>query len=314
MQEAGMFRIRVPASTANLGPGFDSIGLALNLYLEVYGSLSDKWEITPLTEDMKQFPADETNFIVQIAMKTAAFYGKELPPCRLFVSSEIPLARGLGSSASAIVAGIELADTALALHLSAEEKSRHASSFEGHPDNAGASVFGGLVVGYHAADYTKVIHFPVEDLAVMAVIPDFELLTEDSRNVLPAHLTYQDAIRGSAASNLLVAAAMTNDWSILGKMMQRDPYHQPYRARLVPHLRKAEEIAGICGAYGTALSGAGPTVLSLVEENRTETLKHSFEKAFPSYDIRRLGVDNIGSQVSVLSSEEFSALDFSMLR
>jgi homoserine kinase len=154
MSEADMFLIRVPASTANLGPGFDSMGLALGLYLEIHGSLSDRWEVISLTEEMDVFPKDDSNYIVQIAKKTAAYYGKELSPCKLFVSSEIPLARGLGSSASAIVAGIELANLVTGLHLTNEQKSRHASIFEGHPDNAGASVYGGVVVGRHTAEKT----------------------------------------------------------------------------------------------------------------------------------------------------------------
>ena len=102
----------------------------------------------------------------------------------MFVSSEIPLARGLGSSASAIVAGIELANLVAELHLTNEEKNRHASLFEGHPDNAGAAVYGGLVVGRHTEEKTDVLSFPIEGVKVIVVIPNFELLTEDSRNVL----------------------------------------------------------------------------------------------------------------------------------
>ncbi|MDQ7861735.1 hypothetical protein RCO48_14455 [Peribacillus frigoritolerans] len=118
------------------------------------------------------------------------------PLAGFFVSSEIPLARGLGSSASAIVAGIELANIVGELHLSNEDKNRHASLFEGHPDNAGASVYGGLVVGLHTEERTDVVSFPIEGVKVIAVIPNFELLTEDSRNVLPNSLSYKDAISG----------------------------------------------------------------------------------------------------------------------
>ena len=302
--EAEMFMIRVPASTANLGPGFDSIGLALGLYLDVHGSIADRWEVHPLCEEMAVFPTDESNYIVQIAKKTAAAYGKELPPCRLYVSSEIPLARGLGSSASAIVAGIELANLTGGLNLSNEEKSRHASIFEGHPDNAGASVYGGLVVGLHTDEKTDVLSFPVEGVKVIAVIPDYELLTEDSRNVLPDSLPYQEAIYGSAAANVLLAGILTKNWSLVGEMMQSDRFHEPYRKGLVPHLAEIEAIVRSEGGFGTALSGAGPTILCLVSEEKAEGLHASLADAFPSYEVSQLEIDNAGSQVNVLSTED----------
>ncbi|MGE7763927.1 homoserine kinase [Peribacillus sp. NPDC096540] len=308
--DSEMFLIRVPASTANLGPGFDSIGLALGLYLEVHGSLSDHWEVIPLSEEMSVFPGDDSNYIVQIAKKTAASYGKELSPCRLYVSSEIPLARGLGSSASAIVAGIELANLVCELHLSDEEKNRHASFLEGHPDNAGASVYGGLVVGLHTEERTDVISFPIDGVKVIAVIPNFELLTEDSRNVLPNSLTYKEAISGSAAANVLLAGILSNDWNLVGEMMQSDRFHQPYRAGLVPHLAQIEEVVLNEGAYGTALSGAGPTVLCLVSAEKAGSVISSLTETFPDFQVKELQIDNDGSHTAILSEEEKQELNF----
>ena len=185
MSDDMMFSIRVPASTANLGPGFDSIGLALSLYLTVHVYRSDQWSVEPLSKEMEIFPRDERHYIIQVAKKVAAKYGQNLPTCRLGVHSEIPLARGLGSSASAIVAGIQLADTLCHLQLSAEEKVHLASSEEGHPDNAGASVTGGLVVGEYNERSTHLLTFPLRNVEVVAVIPNYELLTSDSRSVLP---------------------------------------------------------------------------------------------------------------------------------
>ncbi|MCK1994297.1 homoserine kinase [Peribacillus muralis] len=308
--DSEMFLIRVPASTANLGPGFDSIGLALGLYLELHGSLSDHWEVIPLSEEMSVFPRDDRNYIVQIAKKTAAYYGKELSPCRLFVSSEIPLARGLGSSASAIVAGIELANIAGELDLTDDEKNRQASLFEGHPDNAGASVYGGLVVGLHTERRTDVVSFPIEGVKVIAVIPDFELLTEDSRNVLPASLPYQDAIGGSAAANVLLAAVLTKDWKLVGEMMQSDRFHQPYRAELVPHLARIEEIVLQEGGFGTALSGAGPTVLSITSIDKSTAVLSALKREFPQFVVKELEIDNDGSHTAILSEQEKKGLEF----
>lgn len=299
-----MFSIKVPASTANLGPGFDSIGLALALYLEVRGSFSERWEVIPLSEDLKVFPADETNYIVSIAKKVAEAYNKELRPCRMTVCSDIPLTRGLGSSASAIVAGIELANIAGNLHLSAEEKIRHASLLEGHPDNAGASVTGGLVVGWHSEEETHVISYPLEGIKVIAVIPDYELRTDDSRNVLPKSLGYQDAVLASASANVLLTALLTRNWELAGAMMKKDRFHQPYRSTLVPHLSKVEEAARDSGAVGTALSGAGPTVLCLVEEEKAGQVLECLVTTFPAYTVQLINIDNEGSKAMVYARGE----------
>ncbi|MGE8080691.1 homoserine kinase [Peribacillus loiseleuriae] len=302
--ESEMFYIRVPASTANLGPGFDSIGMALGLYLDIQGRYSDKWEVIPLSEELSSFPSDDSNYIVMVAKEVAEYYGKRLRPCRLEISSEIPLARGLGSSASAIVAGIELANIAADLNLSTQEKSRHASIFEGHPDNAAASVMGGLVVGWHSDEVTDVLSFPIEGIKVIAVIPDYELRTEDSRNALPEKLAFKDAIHGSAAANVFLGAVLSGNWPLAGEMMKRDRFHQTYRAHLVPHLPRVEELAKANGAFGTALSGAGPTVLCLVPESAACSVQETLQNEFPDFDVKVLDVDNEGSKPVILSDEQ----------
>ncbi|WP_419882106.1 homoserine kinase [Peribacillus sp. B-H-3] len=301
MKEGEMFLIRVPASTANLGPGFDSIGLALGLYLEIKGCLSDKWEVIPMNEELSVFPADESNYIVSVAIKTARHYGRELPPCKLFIQSEIPLARGLGSSASAIVAGIELANIVCGLELPLHEKNRHASILEGHPDNAGASVYGGLVAGWHTEERTDIISFPVVGIKVVAVIPDYELLTEDSRNVLPNTLSFKDAVSASAAANVLLGAILAKKWEVAGAMMKRDRFHQPCRSHLVPHMELIEKEAAKAGAIGTALSGAGPTVLCLVQDEQAKSIQEILIKEFPDFFIKIIEIVNEGSQTSILT-------------
>lgn len=301
--ESAMFYIRVPASTANLGPGFDSIGMALGLYLDIQGRYSDQWEVIPLSEELSSFPSDETNYIVNVAKEVAGYYGKQLRPCRLEIASEIPLARGLGSSASAIVAGIELANLTAELGLSTKEKSRHASMIEGHPDNAAASVMGGLVVGWHSDEATDVLSFPIEGIKVIAVIPNYELKTEDSRNALPDKLAFKDAIHGSAAANVFLGAVLSGNWSLAGEMMNRDRFHQSYRAHLVPHLSRIEAMVKAIGAYGTALSGAGPTVLCLVPENAACNVQKSLQNEFPDFDVKVLDIDNEGSKILVLEDE-----------
>jgi homoserine kinase len=301
MSAGDMFTIKVPASTANLGPGFDSVGMALNLYLTLEVELADKWEVIPLTEEMAVFPKDESNFIIQMAAKTATKYHKELPPAKVKVKSEIPLARGLGSSASAIVAGIELADSLCQLNLSRQEKFEIASRVEGHPDNAGASVFGGLLIACQTDEAADAIIEHNVHFEIVAVVPREELLTKTARGVLPEELPFGRAVTAGAVSNLFVAAMLTGNYQLAGKMMMKDLYHQPYRRKLVPHMAIIEEKAHLYGAFGVALSGAGPTVLCLVEPGKSQDVIAGLKKSLPNMDYLSLKVDQTGSKVFSMS-------------
>jgi len=292
-----MFSIRVPASTANLGPGFDSIGLALSLYLTVHVYQSERWEVTPLSEEMKAFPTDENHYVIKIAKKVATNYGKELPPCRLAIESEIPLARGLGSSASAIVAGIQLADSLCNLQLTREEKVHLASLEEGHPDNAGASVAGGLVIGEHEEEQTALLSFSLANVEVAVVIPKYELLTSDSRNVLPSSLAFKESVKASAIANTFLAALLAGNYEMAGKMMKRDLFHQPYRRELVPLLTEVEEIAYKKGAFGVALSGAGPSIVCFAETKQMRKLLQSLSEYFLDCDVKQIDIDQEGCVV-----------------
>ncbi|PLT30357.1 homoserine kinase [Peribacillus deserti] len=292
-----MFKIKVPASTANLGPGFDSIGLALGLYLQVDVYPSESWEIIHLSKELEIFPQDGSHFICRIAMETAAEFGKKLEPCKLVISSEIPLTRGLGSSASAIVAGIELADAIGGLNLTRDDKVRISSKYEGHPDNAGASVCGGLVVGVHGDGDTELVSFPVEDIRVIAVIPEHELPTEESRNVLPEELSFRHSVKASAVSNTFLAAFLSKNYDLAGRMMKQDLFHQPFRRNLVPHMERIEHAAREAGAFGSALSGAGPTIICLAESDKASSAALFLARRFPEYTVTVLDIDNKGSIV-----------------
>ncbi|MFT8323190.1 MAG: homoserine kinase [Bacillus sp. (in: firmicutes)] len=298
MNESDMLQIKVPASSANLGPGFDSIGLALDLYLTLEVSPADKWEIIPLSKELEQFPKDETNFIVQTAAQVAAKYHKKLPTCKIKVSSDIPLARGLGSSASAIVAGIELADSLCELKLSKNEKFHIASNMEGHPDNVGASIFGGLIIGCQLEDDVDVEVIHSIDLELLAVVPTEELLTKSSRSVLPDTLSFSEAVAAGAVSNLLIAALLSGNHELAGKMMIKDKYHQPYRKGLVPHLQIIEDHALSLGAYGVTLSGAGPTVLCFIRNGQTSAVVNGLKELLPNMEYQPLKVDFTGSKVT----------------
>lgn len=291
------FVIKIPASSANLGPGFDSIGVALDLYLQLEVEKSDKWAVTSTNDELKQFPSDEQNFICQIAIQTAAKYNVKLHPCKIKVESEIPLARGLGSSASAIVAGIEMADLIGKLRLSKQEKLFLATELEGHPDNVGASLYGGLIIGCYQEKDVDLISVPNLSFEMIAVIPKESLLTKDSRGVLPTDFSYSNAIQASATANLLVAALLSGNWYLAGKMMEQDLFHQPYRKPLIPLYDEIVKLAKAEGAFGVALSGAGPTLLCFCEKGKGKGLGISLQAAFKEMSVKQLNIDYNGSTV-----------------
>lgn len=291
------FIIKVPASTANLGPGFDSIGLALDLYLTLEVEESSSWEFSSTTDELRELPNDDQHFIGQVAKKTAEKYGKFLPPCKVKIESDIPLARGLGSSASAIVAGIELADRVGDIGLTKQEKLLLATEMEGHPDNVGASIFGGLVIGSYQQNEVDVLNFTNLSFEVVVAIPQETLLTKDSRGVLPEAFTRQEAIQASSTANLLVAALLSQNWEVAGKMMEQDLFHQPYRKPLISFYEEVEQAAKSNGAFGAALSGAGPSVICFTEKGQGKLLGQVLQSEFSEMNVRLLNIDNEGSSV-----------------
>lgn len=298
MSDGEMLIIEVPASTANLGPGFDSVGLALNLYLRMEVTKQDHWEVIPLAESLKVFPANDTNFIVQIAQETARKYNAQVPPCQIIIDSDIPIARGLGSSAAAIIAGIELADSLCELNLSKEEKLRLGSEVEGHPDNVGASLMGGLIIGSQAENEVDAISFYGLNVDIVACIPQTELLTEHSRGLLPEVLSFKSAVHAGAKGNVLIASLITGNYELAGKMMMQDLFHQPYRRSIVPELEQVESRALKYGAFGVALSGAGPTVLCLAKPGSGQAVAEGLAAELPHIAFTCLQIDQAGSRVT----------------
>ncbi|TKI91514.1 homoserine kinase, partial [Bacillus cereus] len=225
------FSVRVPASTANVGPGFDSVGIALSLYLDVVvKEKADKWQVIHSFEE--SIPTDDKNLIVSTACKVCP----SISPHIIEVTSNIPLTRGLGSSASAIVAGIELANQLGNLNLTADQKVQIATNFEGHPDNVAASILGGTVIGALDGKDVSVVRIESKELGVISLIPNAELNTDESRSVLPKMFPFHEAVKASAISNVLVAALCQKRWEVVGEMMERDHFHEPYRLELVPLL------------------------------------------------------------------------------
>ncbi|UTR16381.1 homoserine kinase [Salipaludibacillus sp. LMS25] len=293
------FSIRVPASTANLGPGFDSIGMALNRYLTLYVTPSDRWAFKGRTANLESIPEGKDNLIYRIAAWIADEYDKDLPPAEVVMESEIPLSRGFGSSATAIVAGIELANQLLALTLSPEEKTRWGSIYEGHPDNIAPSIYGGLIIGSHGDDETNIVLASTPTLDLIALIPDYELSTRESRDTLPEALTYKEAVKVSSISNVLVAAILQNNWELAGRMMMKDLFHLPYRMPHISEWQKAAEIADQLPIYGVTLSGAGPIVLFFAPKGKGKDVQLQVKNHFPDHQVDLLAVDTEGVTVTL---------------
>ncbi|MGC6767820.1 homoserine kinase [Enterococcus sp. LJL51] len=285
-------KIRVPATSANLGPGFDSCGIALSqyLYIEIIKD-AEAWEIDhSLGEDI---PKDKKNLLIQTALKV----NPKLSPKKLKMTSDIPLARGLGSSSSVIVAGIELANRLGNMHLSQKDKVQIATEMEGHPDNVAPAICGDFVVASYVDGEVRHVkhHFPMCD--VIAYVPNHELLTQESRSVLPEMMPYQQAVQASAIANVMIAAILNGNLPLAGVMMEKDRWHESHRSHLVPHLTNIRELAHKVGVYGAFLSGAGPTVLVLTQEEKTNAMISELEKLSEDASIHLLSVDQEGVQV-----------------
>jgi homoserine kinase len=264
-----MAKIRVPASTSNLGPGFDSHGLALELYLTV--------EVEPTSEPFGVFTfegegadelrsAKEENLILQAMRFAAANEEVELHPARLRIENQIPLARGLGSSAAAIIAGLSAFEIITNRRLPTEKLLAYAAQLEGHADNASAALLGSFVVSCPLEDgrvLAAQLEWP-EQIRIIAAIPDMKVRTEEARAALPRSVSHRDAVYNLQRASLFVAAIAAGRQELLGQAM-RDRLHQPYRARLAPGLEDALKLAecDIPGLIGLALSGSGPTLIAL---------------------------------------------------
>jgi homoserine kinase len=298
--------LKVPGSTSNLGPGFDSIGLAINRYLHVKIEPSTEWSFHYIDFD-DRFPSGKDNMIYQTIEEIERKYGKgeEPRPFAVTMTSELPLERGLGSSAAAIVAAVEIADYAMKLDLTLEEKVQIATTFEGHADNVAASLYGGLVIATGQEGLDTISH-KVKDLEMVALIPNHKLKTTDSRSVLPNMLPYEEAVEASSIANLFIGAALQNNWKLAGKLMARDLFHQPYRKHLVPDLEQVHEFAISHGGYGAALSGAGPTLIVFAPSGSSEYLQQSLAKRFPLYQCEVLHPTSTGIEVTVGAYENQS--------
>lgn len=285
-------RITVPATSANVGPGFDSVGIAVSKYLtiDVLEAQENWWIEHDLGEEI---PSNEENLLLQTALQVAS----DLPPHRLKMTSEVPLARGLGSSSSVIVAGIELANQLGKLSLSDEDKLEIATKIEGHPDNVAPAIFGNLVVASYVDQQTNHLVLPFPECALVAFVPNYELKTSDSRNVLPSEWTYKEAVAASAIANVAIAALAKGDLRVAGKAIEADRFHERYRQQLVAEFPQVKEVAHQHDAYATYLSGAGPTIMTILPVEHSEAFAKDLESKDLNGQVFSLKIDTTGVKI-----------------
>jgi len=296
-----VLKVSVPATSANLGAGFDCAGIALNLANDLYFSIGKA--------DASGFPADATPLsgyslahrgFKLVLEKT----GRKMPPdLRIAILAKVPRSRGLGSSATLTVAGIVAANALLEADLSEEEIVTLASQLEGHPDNAAPAYLGGLVVSIASAEGIKYRQVkPQSDLRAIVAVPDFELATSAARKVLPSKVSRQDAVFNTGRFGLFMTAILTGDYRLLGEAME-DRLHQPYRMPLVPGLQEVMGAARAQGALGSCLSGAGPSVLAFCHRNQEaigRAMQEAWRKAGIKAEIYSLGISLQGTTYSFL--------------
>jgi homoserine kinase len=259
------FTVDVPATSANLGPGFDALGLAVDISNTVQVEAADRWELVISGEGAKQLPSGDRNLLLRSLTAAARRWDLDLPPLRLTCHNTIPLSRGLGSSSSAIIAALVIADHVGEGDRSSEDILQLASELEGHPDNVTPAFLGGVQAC--ALSEGRVVHarVPVKRAPSLALfVPDVPMPTREARRVLPRRVEIHDAVYNISRACVLVAGLASGDLDVL-RVGTEDMLHQPARMRLFPGMPVLFHAALESGAVGVYLSGAGSTVIAFVD-------------------------------------------------
>jgi homoserine kinase len=279
-----MQTLRIPASSGNVGVGFDSTGLSISLYNEIDFAVAKNGKLTIEQATGENIPCNAHNLVYKAAQQTASYLQKELPPLFLRQYNHIPLASGLGSSAACIVGGIMIADALLGGNLSKADMLKIATKMEGHPDNAAPVIYGGVCISQ--MEQNGIFTYPLaikESLSLALIIPNTSLATKKARSVLPGEIPVKDAVHNIACMGLLVSALLQEEYALLEKALD-DRLHQPYRKELIPNFDTIIAHAKELGAYGACLSGAGPTMLAFIDTQKKEAFAADLEKTLAQYE------------------------------
>ncbi|MBP1763956.1 MAG: Homoserine kinase [Firmicutes bacterium] len=297
-------KVRIPGTTANCGPGFDTIGMACTIYneLELTLSRSGSVEILVSGEGSNSLPKDERNIVIRAIRKVLAAVNSPYQGIRLVMDNKIPLSRGLGSSAAAIVGGLVAANAATGNTLSNDVILNMATEMEGHPDNVAPALFGGIAISVANGKDVHCMHFsPVRPLSMVVAVPEFSLSTHKARSVLPVNVPLKDAIFNVSRTAMLVSALCSGKYDYLMCALD-DKLHQPYREVLIPGMKAVFMAASEAGALGSVISGAGPCLIAFTEKN-DQKIGEAMVKAFADNGVKAsyllLQVDTAGAQVLV---------------
>ena len=295
-----MIKVRVPATSANVGAGFDSLGLAVSLYNEFTFEEAPKLEIVSL--DGALIPKGPSYLVYRSAKAVFDQLDIPMPGLRITQQNAIPMARGLGSSSSCIVAGILGANAMLGNKLTPRQMLTMATAIEGHPDNVAPAMLGGFVTSVFDEGQVYSVKKNIDtSLVFAAFIPNFKLLTEKARAALPQNVSHKDAVYNLSRAALATAAFCDGDYELLG-VATKDKLHQQYRLPLIPGGDEIFAMANDLGAYATYISGAGPTIMAVVNKEdelffeRAEAAMQEDEK-MRAFALHRLLADNVGAVV-----------------
>jgi homoserine kinase len=300
--------VKVPATTANLGPGFDALGLALDLWNEADFVATDDRQITLSISGEGEgiLPTDANNPIADAALQIFDLAKKPCPGMRIQCLNRVPLSSGLGSSSAAMLTGLLGANALLGSLFTDEEILKLAIENEGHPDNVAPAMLGGLVASIVYEGHVISLKLPARanrsPMHVTIVLPDFDFPTRQARAILPRQVDRKDAIYNISRAVLVTEALRTGDLDLLGKAMT-DALHQPYRLPLIPGAQSAMEAGRHAGAAAVALSGAGPSLIAFSSKQDPgigASMKRAFESAGLAARIFELGTSYEGAEVMIV--------------
>lgn len=280
-----MFQVKVPATSANLGPGFDCMGLAVKLYNTFLVEESDHLEIVLKGTYTNHIPTDETNLFWKTACLLWQRVGFKPKPLKITTEGHVPPARGLGSSSTAVVGGLLIANAVAGFPYDRFEILKLATEIEGHPDNVTPALYGGITLTVMTGE-SVIPRVLVKNPSFKAVvvIPDIIVETEKARDILPALVSRNDVIFNASRVGLLVDALIHEDYHLLNVATQ-DRIHQNQRASLIPGMPEALHSALEAGAYGAALSGSGPTLLAFCHPDIENQVGESMQEALLHHDL-----------------------------
>ncbi|MGX7059570.1 homoserine kinase [Vagococcus humatus] len=289
-----MIEIRVPATSANLGLGFDCLGMALTMEASVQFSSSDQLIITGC--DKKYQGAD--NLIYQAYCHGMSYLNQVALPVHIHINSPIPPARGLGSSATCVVAGILAAYGLTGTPVNREEVLKLATELEGHPDNVAPAILGGLTASYQGEKQIYTITYPVHSSYRFAVfIPDFPLETQKARAVLPQQIAFSEAVSNQSQLLCMLESLKQGEGTWLKEVL-KDHLHEPYRKKLITEYEQVKKIAERTGAISLVISGSGPTLLAIYQEQvPLAELTAELKQLEHKWDCQELSIETKGAYI-----------------